>query len=146
MNDSAFVFAVGNRVLHLRSSSWMRLTPWLRQLRLLSGGRWRKSLAPPASASSVIISAGNPHRRGQTVALLRRGGWWYSSSLRLFAELLSLWPPDVPSFASNLWTIGSKRSVCWRSVRRRASSTARRWGKESGCSGEPLLCFVSKTQ
>lgn len=38
----------------------------------------------------------------------------------------SLWPQDAPSSASNLWPIRSKRSGCWRSVRRRVSSTAKR--------------------
>lgn len=51
-------FVAGGRVLLLRSSSWMKRTPWRHQLRLLSGGPWRKSPAPPASASSVTTSAG----------------------------------------------------------------------------------------
>lgn len=71
VNDSVPVFAVGKRVLHLRSSSWMRLTLWRRLLRLLSGGRWRKSLAPPASASSVIILAGKLHHHSKAIFLSR---------------------------------------------------------------------------
>lgn len=71
VNDSVPVFAVGKRVLHLRSSSWMRLTLWHRLLRLLSGGRWRKSLAPPASASSVIILAGKLHHHSKAIFFSR---------------------------------------------------------------------------
>lgn len=50
--------AVGSHVLRSRSSSWMRPTPWRLQLRPLSDGPWRRSLAPLVSVSSVIISAG----------------------------------------------------------------------------------------
>lgn len=49
---------MGSHVLLLRSSSWMRQTPWRDRLRLLSGGPWRRSPAPPASASSATTSAG----------------------------------------------------------------------------------------
>lgn len=83
-NDSVPICAVGNRVLHLRSSSWMRLTPWRRPLRLLSGGLWRKSLAPPASASSVIILAGKRHRHHSETTVLLRGVGDVTRSLRLF--------------------------------------------------------------
>lgn len=60
----------------------MRLTPWRRLLRLLSGGLSRKSLAPPASASSVITSAGELHHRSTTTLVL--GGGDFACSLRLF--------------------------------------------------------------
>lgn len=83
MNDSVPIFAVGNRVLRLRSSSWMRLTRWRRLLRLLSDGLWRKSLAPPASASSVIISAGKLCCHSKSTMLLRYEGD-LTCSLRLF--------------------------------------------------------------
>lgn len=52
------LFLAARHVLHLRSLSWMRQTPWHRQRRLLLDGPWRRSLAPPASASSVTTSAG----------------------------------------------------------------------------------------
>lgn len=44
----------------------------------------------------------------------------------LVAESLSLWRPAAPNSASNPSLTRSSRSVCWKSVRRRISNTAKR--------------------
>lgn len=118
------LFAAESHVLLLRLSSWTRQIPWRLQPKLLSGGPWRRSPAPPAFASSVTTSAGvltvSPLQCCDLAHLTQMCSSLYSSGL------LSLLPPDVPSFVSNLWPVRSKKNVCWKSVIRRSSSTRKR--------------------